>query len=143
MIYILCGLAGFSLAVFLYNFDDIKRKRKRKKIAKRYERLRRGIPKRVVHLSTWNDLFNHRYNPISINGKTFKICHYEWWHCNDERTKMLHDTAGIFAGYINITADRRCYDDKGKQYFIYSLRLSQSPSCFGKRIKVSAVVDVY
>ena len=143
MIYVLCGLAGFSLAVFLYNFDDIKRKRKRKKIAKRYERLRRGIPKRVVQLTTWDDLVDYRNYPISINDKTFSISGYERWHCNDELWKPVLDIDGKPAGYITQCTDKRCFDDEGKMYFIYSLRLSQSPSAYGKRKRVSAVVEVY
>ena len=143
MIYVICGLAGFLLAVFFYNFDDIKRNRKRKRIAKRYERLRRGIPKRIVHLSTWDDLWDYKHYPISINGKTFAISRYEWWLRYEDGCKQLLDTDGQSIGYIASRTDRSWFNEQGKLRFIKSLGLSQSPSAYGKRIIVSAVIETY
>lgn len=143
MIYVICGLAGFLLAVFFYNFDDIKRNRKNKKIAKRYKRLRNGVPKRVVHLTDWDDLWRYRQYPISINGNTLAVSRYEWWHCNDDTWKTLLDLDGQSIGYITSRTDKRCYDSQGKMFFIRSLGLSQVPSAYGKRIMACAVIEVY
>lgn len=142
MIYVICGLAGFLLAVFLYNFDDIKRNRKNKKIAKRYKRLRNGVPKRVVHLTDFDDLWDYRHYPLSINGETFSVELFQWWHCNDEY-KTLLDINDKSVGYIRGGVDSRGYDNKGKMNYVYGLRLSQSPNAHGKRIRVSAVIEIY
>ena len=143
MWYLLVFIAGFALAVFISQWEDIKRSLVNKKKRKRYQKLLNGTPKTIVDVSTWDEVWSYREYPFLINGETVCVPGnlWLWWHCNDEY-KRLHTVDGEPVGYLksSIIRSRKCYSG----WFHYKgLSLADGPNQTGKTVKVSAVLDVY
>ncbi len=84
---------GMAIMIFLFNFEGIKRAIVDYKRSKRYNRLFKGIPSRVVGVRDFDDIWFNRYSPLYINGRTYKM-NYKWFHCNDESV-VIRDRLGI------------------------------------------------
>ncbi|AFK66610.1 hypothetical protein COPG_00014 [Colwellia phage 9A] len=84
---------GVVIMIFLYNLEDIKRSFRERKRSKRYNRLFKGIPSRVVGVMDFDDVWINRYKPMYIGGRTYKL-DWKWFHCNDEYVTIT-DRLGI------------------------------------------------
>ena len=142
MDYFLTAVGGFLFAVFLFSYDDLKRNFKKKASIKRYRKLAVGIPKHVVYLSSWGDMFKYRKYPIYVNGKVLSVDQFDWWHCNDEY-KRLMDSDNKPAGYLISQIVRSNKDPAGGWHHKWGLAISTGPSFLGDLIQPSAVIKVY
>ncbi len=96
--YVITALVSIVLTLVLVSWGDIRSSLRRRKNKKRLNRLASGVPSHVVTLYEFDDIFENRYHPFYIDGKSY-LMSPEWVHCNDE-SYSLYDIHGALAGHI-------------------------------------------
>jgi hypothetical protein len=136
------ALTFLVIGIVLTQVNEIKQNYRKQKDIKRYKRLMQGIPKRVVALNHWGDIWRYRKYPLYINGKVLGIHSFYVWHINDDRQRLI-GSDGKTAGYLvkQIVSSKR--KTSGTWKHSWGIAIAKKHNTLGDIVQPSAVVDVY
>lgn len=140
MIYIACVILGFLLAVLLSSSQELISSIVKTYKDRRYNKLKNGVPKRVVQLRNFSDLRKYKEYPLYINGEVLEYTKGAWW--GDVITYMRYFNASGSL-YVTDKVIPTFKDIKGIRRHRKVLGVSDDPSRFGSVSVVSAIIEVY
>jgi hypothetical protein len=135
-------LLGSALSMLLVWWITSKDDRFRKKQRKETARLAAGVPSRCVELRSFVDVFDHRHNPVYIDGQVYTA--NNWLHVNDENIFISIPGSSSSFGYLTEEIFRS-YKVEGRWHHIRRLVLIDSHDINRTRkpVQVLSVLEIY
>jgi len=121
--YVVTAIVTFGLTVIFVQRDDIRLSRKRRNAEKNKKYLVQGVPKRVIEITEFDDVFHYRNFAFYIEGKSYVLS--SWIHCNDDYFE-LYDAEGEKFASIGQMCIRSFQDSERKWHHIYGLGVNKS-----------------
>ena len=140
MSYVACILVGFMLAVLLFSSQELIESIINWYNERRFNKLKNGVPKRVVHLRNFTDLRKYKDFPLYINGEVFTYAKNAWWGGTITYMRYSNTNGSL---YITDKVIPTYKDIRGIQSYRKVLGASDDSCKFGRVTVVSAIVEVY
>jgi hypothetical protein len=137
-------IIGALMMILLFNFEDLKRAFKQYFLNKRYKRLSSGIPKRVVGLKSFDDIWWKKKLPLYIEEETYTL-NYRWFHCNDEHVVIENEYGEQFRLECRIVSSVRLAKDRWshKRAIYMKSNYCNQTTFVGRFVKPDAILEVY
>ena len=133
-------LIGFGFVLVLFTSQELMESIINWHKERRFNKLKNGVPKRVVQLRNFTDLRKYKDFPLYINGEVFTHVNNAWWGYAITYMRYFNTNGSL---YITDKVIPTYKDIRGIQRYRKLLGVSDNSCKFGRVTVVSAIVEVY
>ncbi len=140
-------VAGFILALLMVNSYNIKQWFKKKIADRRYNKLANGIPKRVVGIRDFHNVWWNKDYPFYIEGKVYSLDRLSFYtyRCNDSTIRLVDEFGDKFILEARILSSKQLGKNKWwHNWGCYLKTNHDNQTTFkGRFVNIDSIREVY